>query len=136
LYRLFHGDIAAMSPCHKTLFIVLVDNSVENSPRAVSPWAMERESGACFRAEKSRPLPIIGVRRAMVQGEACDDALFAPNNPLAEHRSQRRSCLAGGGGDFAGGGRGVRAEWQEWPKTPAGLKRIAATARGSRWQAA
>jgi len=44
----------------------------------VSLWAMERSSTADFRAEKSRPLTLIGVPRAMVQCGAHDDARLAP----------------------------------------------------------
>src|SRR5688572_11325133 len=37
-------------------------------------------------------------------------------------------------GEFFSPGRGLRAAWQEWRKTLAGLHRSAATTRGSRWQ--
>jgi len=35
---------------------------------------------------------------------------------------------------FRGRGTGVRAEWQEQRKTPAGEQRTTARTRGSRWQ--
>src|SRR5579883_3575924 len=38
------------------------------------------------------------------------------------------------GSVFSKAGVGVRAEWQEWPKTLACLQRITATRFGSRWR--
>src|SRR4051794_26309722 len=35
---------------------------------------------------------------------------------------------------ISNGGGGMRTEWQEWPKMPACLKRMAAMLGGSRWQ--
>src|SRR3954447_19837761 len=51
---------------------------------SVALWAMDRESPLDFIDEKSRPMPILGVGREVVQGAAHDDVRRAPELPVAD----------------------------------------------------
>jgi hypothetical protein len=89
---------------------------------------MERESTPHFPDEGSRPMAKIGVRRAMVQGDADDDVHLPPTTPTG-HRQRALDTKI-----FRGGAGGVRAEWHEWRKTLSGLQQTSATVPGIRWQ--
>jgi hypothetical protein len=96
---------------------------------------MDRDAPLDSIDEESRPLPVIGVRRELVQSRAHDDddddvrrgptPLCAPVTATVRGRRDR-VCRERG--------EGVRAGWQDVRKTLACLHRRPATACGSRWR--
>ena len=119
--------------------------------------AMDRQTTLAFPKESQKPLPVIGVRRAMVQSLRHDDAGRAPEGlsaprfalqsaEVAPRGSRRRGTGLrrswGTGGNWRRWrhpfgsveffpGRGGRAGWQESPKALASLQQTTANAGGS-----
>src|SRR3954471_16588822 len=76
-----------------------------NFPRAApSLWVMERPIRRRLLEDPRVPLPIIGVRRALMQGGAHDDAPC--DEPSGEAARCRRAVGAAGNGVFFEGGGG------------------------------
>ena len=97
--------------------------------RRVSLWALARD----FDPHKTRPKRAAIARN---RDSSCGWCSVLPTMPALRLQTLLPSPwpAVGAGNVFSRRAGRVRAEWQEWRKTPARLQRIAATVRGSRWQ--